>query len=208
MTGTPSPAVTDAALIADYLAGNQSALVTLLERYRPNVERSCKRYKADPQDVMQDCYVRAISWLPAFDASVGQFSHWISKTAWSLAAQHSIAECKKTSFRNRWSPPLSEALQPPDARFERAQDKWMLGRAVSRLRPEPTRVLQLRYWEEHDWDSVSREMGKPVGTLAFKLSYTLDRLYEDMGYRGIRPRVRTSEIGRGAKRYRNREAET
>ena len=182
----------DTALIAAHLSGDRFALAKLLSRYRLDIKNLCVRYGADLDDVMQECAVRAIEWLQAFDASVGSFGHWIIKVARGFAVKQRRWHLSTMHPYNVWLPSECEDLERPDLRFERAQQRWMLQRAVvrhKRAKPDDAKVVRLRYWDEKSLDVICKRTSQSAKMVTKRLSRSLDSIYGDMGNEGDRPKM-------------------
>src|SRR5687767_1117582 len=88
----------EAGVVAEALAGKDDAIAALYERYFPRLKRHCRRYVGSAQeaeDVAQDAFLRALRYLPSFDATRPLWP-WLKRIGTSTSLNH-IDE------RRRWS---------------------------------------------------------------------------------------------------------
>lgn len=87
LTGEPEP---DAALVAQFLAGDRAAFDALVRRHQPAVRRLVLRYvksEADAKDITQTAFVQAFQKLSAFRGEAA-FRTWLFRIAINLSLNH------------------------------------------------------------------------------------------------------------------------
>jgi RNA polymerase sigma-70 factor (ECF subfamily) len=133
----------DSDLVAAAVAGDQEALVVLLERHRDAVYRFGMRMCASPadaEDVVQDTLLTAARKLETFRGEAA-FSSWLYAIARSACAKHRRADARVDQWDG--SEPADSAPHPEEA-LARQRLHAILERAVTSLEPAYREVLLLR----------------------------------------------------------------
>jgi RNA polymerase sigma-70 factor (ECF subfamily) len=163
--------VTEARLVAQTLAGSESAFEQIIRRYERPVIALIARIVGDralAEDLAQETFLKAHRNLAAFDTT-RRLSSWLFRIAHNTALD-SLRRARPHTV------PLDEAgtaaregvraLMADPAPDPVEQDS--LGRALDdalrHLRPEYRAAIALRYIEGLPFEEVARVMGVPEGT--------------------------------------------
>ena len=168
--------LTDNEQVAQAQAGDEPALVTLLERYRPVVQRQLQRYPvddADRSDLVQDALMQVIRKLGTFRGD-SQFSTWLYRVTANAALMRlrSDRRRRQASFDDHAAEaeqalalavvmPGGEWSERADSRYDSAQRRARLERALSGL-PDGYREVVIEHYLE----------GEPLQDLADRLGTT------------------------------------
>lgn len=166
----------DSELVAMAQAGDEKALVALLQRYRPVIQRQLQRYpvdEADRNDLVQDALLQVIRKLGTFRGD-SQFSTWLYRVTANAALMRlrSDRRRRQTSYDDHASEaeqalalslvmPGGEWSERADARYDMAQRRARLEHALSNL-PEGYREVVIEHYLE----------GEPLQDLADRLGTT------------------------------------
>lgn len=137
---------------------------------------SCENW-ADADDMVQDCYLRALrGW--------GQFDGKASRQAWLYGiARRTCVDW----FRRRKRDSLAVQMDGVDepCQIDKAEsgvdniDKvW---NAVKSLNPEQSQVIHLRFAAGLSYDQIAQVLGIPVGTVRSRLHRGLEGIRERIG---------------------------
>ncbi len=171
----------DASVFAEWLAraraGDADAFERVLERtatrLRGFVEvRLGQRLRASLRhsDVLQNTYLQMLDALPSFDGNdEDQFVAWVSKIIeHDIHRQHRWFGAKKrrppsTSERNALARILLEPPPTPSAEFCEAELSASVRRALERLEPDHSQVIQLALLEGLPHKEVAARLGRSEG---------------------------------------------
>jgi RNA polymerase sigma-70 factor (ECF subfamily) len=149
-------------LVEDCLAGNQSAMRELVERYQAQVFGLCFRMlgnRQDAEDAAQETFVRALRSLSRWD-SRRDFEPWL----WAIAGNR----CR-TALAKRRRRPVVQPLRDPAASahetWERDQLAEEVARGLALLRPEYSQAFVLFHENEMSYDQIAQAVGRPLGTV-------------------------------------------
>jgi RNA polymerase sigma-70 factor (ECF subfamily) len=167
---------TDVELVEMAQAGDEKALVALLERYRPVIQRQLQRYPvdaADRNDLVQDALLQVIRKLGTFRGD-SQFSTWLYRVTANAALMRlrSDRRRRQASFDDHAGEaeqalalamvmPGGEWSDRADSRYDLAQRRARLERALANL-PEGYREVVIEHYLE----------GEPLQDLADRLGTT------------------------------------
>jgi RNA polymerase sigma-70 factor, ECF subfamily len=171
-----SISVTDAELVDRAVAGQQDAFRSLVERHQRSVFNLLARMLRNPalaEEQAQETFLKAFRHLRTFDPRF-KFSNWILRIAHNTAidcmrrsrpAETSLDEPdERDGTRLADIVPDATAPDPSDA-LERQDAARVLGKALSRLRPEYRRLVVLRYQEDLSYEEIAEITGLPLGTV-------------------------------------------
>lgn len=166
----------DLELVRMAQAGDRRALVVLLERYRPVIQRQLQRFpvdEADRADLVQEAMLQVLRKLETFRGD-SQFSTWLYRVTANAALmrlrsdrrrRHTSLEDHAAEAEDAWAlsvvMPGGEWSERADHRFDAAQDRTMLEAALDAL-PCDYRALVV----EHYMD------GEALQTMADRLGTT------------------------------------
>lgn len=164
----------DQELIADYLEGNDRALLILVERYLKPVYRFVFYLTGsaqDAEDITQDAFIKTWSNLSKF-RTTESFKTWLFAIARNCAIDWMR---KKKTFvfsdfeRAEGDNPLIENLADPkplpEEMITHRETKEMLERILDTLPLFYREVLLLRYIEHLSFDEIGKVLKKPLDTV-------------------------------------------
>ena len=164
--------VTETRLVAEALAGSQSAFERIVRRYqRPMITLILRVLgeKGDrglAEDLAQEAFVKAFLKLSAFDTS-RRLSSWLFRIAHNTAID--ALRRSKVTFVQAQDPadpypvPETGAALPADPVETAALGKALEG-ALAELRPEYRVAIMLRYEEGLAFEDVAHVLGVPEAT--------------------------------------------
>ena len=194
-TAAPSTSIDDRAIVDAVLGGDREAYRRLVEREAPALIRACQRILGDhseAEDAAQEAFVTAFRSLATWRGD-GPLGAWLTRIGVRIALRQ--AGRRRTVI---WRDPHgtsvgAEAVSAADRAAEReavaaapltdpailslrAERATEIRTAVAAL-PEPYReVVALRFFAEASLDEISRETGRPLGTVKTHLHRGLSRL--------------------------------
>lgn len=190
-----STSIDDRAIVDAVLGGDRDAYRRLVEREAPGLIRACQRILGDQseaEDAAQEAFVTAFRSLATWRGD-GPLGAWLIRigvrislrqagrrrtVAWRDPHAVSIgAEAQTPADRAADREALAAApLTDPAILSLRAERATEIRTAVAGL-PEPYReVVALRFFAEASLDEISRETGRPLGTVKTHLYRGLARL--------------------------------
>ncbi len=171
--GTGAPVEGSPDLVNRILAGDRDALAELFSVYRPRLWRMVNfrlhpklRGRVDPDDVLQDAWMKAVDRIRYFLSGAAQSSFiWfrmiVTQTLIELHRRHLGAEkrdaARETSIDGRWSSAststslafhLQGRLPSPSSAVRRAELAGQLDLALQGMDDIDREVLALRHFEE------------------------------------------------------------
>lgn len=166
--------ITDEQLIGNYVAGDEGALRTLIERYINPIYGFVRRYvgsDGDAEDITQDIFVSAWKNFKKFDQSK-KFNPWI----YAIAKNASLNWIKKkrpalfSGFEREEGEDVFENLLVdhaplPNEIFSRTDIGRQLSLAIGRMRPEYQTVLSLRYADDLTFQEIATSLGESLDTV-------------------------------------------
>ncbi len=201
---TPSPEFTtsiDPVSVARAVSGNRDALVDLLDRHGPAVERSLRigaawQGRVDASDVMQVTYLEAFLRIGTFDPQrADAFPAWLRRIA-----EHNLLDAIREleAERNRSAPRrlrgigsdesyvalldvLSASGGTPSQSVRREEAGSMLGAAIERLPTDYATAIRLYDLEGHPIEDVAATMKRSPGAVHMLRMRAHERLRELLG---------------------------
>lgn len=170
-------------------AGDAAAFASLVMPHREAIFRLTQRIlhnREDAEDAVQTAFLDALRHLDAFQGR-SRFSSWLTRIALNAAFM------RLRSSRRRIETSLDEKLQHDTARFEVAEARpnpeqecavrearVLLAKAIDRLGPLYSQVLQMLHVEELSAKEAARILGVPVGTVKARLHRARSRVTRHM----------------------------
>lgn len=147
-------------LVSRCLAGDQPAMMQLVDQFRGQVFGLCFRmlgHLQDAEDVAQETFVRLLRSLRNWDAT-RDFEPWLLAIAGNRC---------RTFLAVRKRRPAAHALpeddlQSPDAKDELSEE---VNLAMKSLRPEHRQAFLLFHQQELSYEQIADAMSCPVGTV-------------------------------------------
>jgi len=166
-------ALTDQELVLRSVSGNREAYGDLVERYQTAVFNVCLRLTSEKmaaEDLAQETFVRAFSRLTSFDRD-RPFGPWIKRIASNLCI-NALKRLEPDSFdlEETAREPSPRSSEQPEAALDESERSRLIRRAIAGL-PAPYRaVIELRHFEELDYQAMARILNLPVNTVRTHLS--------------------------------------
>jgi RNA polymerase sigma-70 factor, ECF subfamily len=163
--------VTEARLVAQALAGSQSAFEQIVRRYQRPVITLIARMVGDfstAEDLAQETFVKAFRNLAAFDTT-RRLSSWLFRIAHNTALDAlrrsrppvvPIEQAPTESHRLAAEPSAPASADP----VERAALGKAIAAGLAQLRPEQRSAMTLRYEESLSFEEIGRILGIPEAT--------------------------------------------
>jgi RNA polymerase sigma-70 factor (ECF subfamily) len=158
--------VTEARLVAQALAGSQSAFEQILRRYQRPILSFLARMTGDTalaEDLAQETFVKAFRKLAAFDPS-RRLSSWLFRIAHNTAVdalrKAKLPAATLDSGEFAADPPAPATADP----VERRALGQALQSALARLRPEYRTAVVLRYEDGLSFEEIGQVLGVPEVT--------------------------------------------
>ncbi len=160
--------VTDAAVVAQVLAGDQDAFRVLVERHSRSlfhvVYRMCGNQQ-DTEEIVQETFLRAFKALPRFELRAN-FATWIYRIAVNRTLDFLSAKKMKDTYQivDDPDPEDSRQMQMPaaDAGPERlllsVEMKKKMSHAMSLLTPVERVAFTMRHMEGRSIEEISRNL--------------------------------------------------
>ena len=199
ITTIPTPeapalkALSDAEVVASYLAGERRAFDELVERYQRRLLNFVYRTIGDRErgeDLVQEVFIRVHRHLHRFDQSK-KFSTWIYTIASNLA---------KNELRNRSRNPLvlfqtikknwdadhrplqfEDTQSKPDDLFRKRHLKELVDWAVAQLPEHHRMVFVLRELEGKTYEEIADITATNLGTVKSRLNRARNRFAQVIG---------------------------
>jgi RNA polymerase sigma-70 factor (ECF subfamily) len=177
--------------IARCLAGDQTAMLALVEQFRGQVFGLCYRMlgqRQDAEDAAQETFVRVLKnlhrWDPARD-----FRPWL------LAIAGNRCRTALAARRRRPRSEPSVELVADDAPSQQPADQLAeeLRLALGRLRPEYRQAFLLFHQHELTYADIAQAMHVPLGTVKTWVHRARRELIEHLRQRGAIPEARNQQ---------------
>lgn len=174
-TAPSESAEQDKELVAEALAGDESAYAALVDKYQNALYhhvRKIIRDKREVDDLVQETFIKAFSALESYSTQYA-FSTWLYK----IATNHAIDYLRKKKLRTQsidkpiktkegeMEVELPDTTYRPDRHIVEDQRKTLIQEAIDALPPKYYRVIVLRHQQEKTYDEIARELDLPLGTV-------------------------------------------
>ena len=167
---------TDQALVADCLAGKQSAFSELVRRHQDSVfglAVSMTRNREDAADMAQDAFIRAYNKLE-------QYNPKYSFRSWVLSI---CANLTKNLFRKRMNRRRAEERHLVQDEIEQdtvSPDSQVVEDALNRLPPKLGAPIRLKYIEGLSYDEIAEVLKIGVSAAKMRVLRAKEQLVEIM----------------------------
>jgi RNA polymerase sigma-70 factor (ECF subfamily) len=174
-------------LVRRCLAGDQQAMLALVERFQGPVFGLCYRMlgqRQDAEDAAQETFVRVLKSLHRWDAS-RDFLPWVLAIAGN--------RCRTALAMRRRRPVMDSAVEivPDDAPDRRAADYLAeeVALAMKSLRREYAQAFTLFHEQELSYDEIAQAMDVPLGTIKTWVHRARRELIHQLRCRGALPEM-------------------
>ncbi|HEX9894857.1 MAG TPA: RNA polymerase sigma factor [Gemmatimonadales bacterium] len=171
------PARSDAALVADVIAGEVEAFAVLLQRYRDAYTRFAVRMLGSPEDAddaLQFAFLRAFRALPKC-AEPGRFGAWLYQIV--------VNECRtfatRRGRRERWFVRDPVTLEAVPARENPTGEHGLrqeIQYALDRLVAEQREAFILKHVEELSYEEMAEITGVGVSALKMRVKRACEQM--------------------------------
>jgi RNA polymerase sigma-70 factor (ECF subfamily) len=183
-----APAATDEELCREFLAGNESAFTTLVERHRTLIFSLMRRFAHGPEDaadLAQQAFLRALEasgrvfsgWKPS---SPTPFRSWLVRIALNLGKNHARQGA-------RWRPTVlteaEAAVDPTESAqesLERRERERRTQAAVLALPPRQREVLTLRVDGGLPFKDIADTLGITENNAKVQFHHAVKRLKAEL----------------------------
>jgi RNA polymerase sigma-70 factor (ECF subfamily) len=176
-------ALTDAALLARFAAGDRPALDELFRRYRSVAYRVAYRLlgrEADALDAVQDGFVNALTHLDRFGGR-SSFKTWLLRVVCNAALDigrqrkrdERVPQAPREPAPDRFGP---DDRPPADAGLEREDLRRIIDSALARLPEQQRQTFVLHVEGELTYREVADALGISIGTVMSRLFYARQKL--------------------------------
>jgi RNA polymerase sigma-70 factor (ECF subfamily) len=173
-------------MIARAKVGDEAALVSIYEWYKPRVQRFLhyrigNRFVAE--DLTTEVFLRVLEHLPQYRFQGASFQAWVFQIARNLAVDY----FRKQRVRDH--EPLDETLVADGAAPEGAAARWMqneeLREALQSLTEAQFDVIVMRFIADMSIADVAQSMGKSESAVKSLQARGLETLYEQLSARKV-----------------------
>jgi RNA polymerase sigma factor (sigma-70 family) len=164
--GTADDPDPDAALLAAFVNGDESALRLVYDRYGGMVLRVGLLRLGDyhqAEELVQQVFVRAWKGRDGFDPARGSLPAWLLGIARRLIADHYAG-----LDRDRRVMVAAQQAAPPtedDRATDRVVDSVIVGDQINRLPEQQRIVLRLAFYSDLSHSEIAETTGMPLGTV-------------------------------------------
>lgn len=180
------PHVSDSALIEKMMAGDESALSILYDRYSPMLFGMLSRILQDrlaAEDVLQDLFLQLWRSAAKFDASRGSLPAWLMVIARNRAISQlrgarnrELLEENDGDYANTFA--SDQNIEDDASRAELARS---MSAALNTLPAEQRQVLEFAYFEGMTQSEIAARTGCPLGTVKTRVRSGMQSLRQILG---------------------------
>ncbi len=170
-------------LVSRCLAGQQGAMVALVDLFQARVFSLCFRmlgHRQDAEDVTQDSLVRAFRSLRRWDPE-REFAPWLLAIAGNRCRTMLAARAHRPVPATMAEEVADHAEQPE--KLSNLSEE--VRRALDRLRPEYRQAFELFHEEQLSYAEISAALGCPLGTVKTWVHRARRDLIEQLKERGV-----------------------
>lgn len=158
----------DSELIEQYLSGDKSVLVTLVERWHKIFCEKANWILHDKdlsRDVAQDSWIVIINKINTLK-NTNSFKSWALRIVYSKSIDAYKLRSKRLNDLNLVA---SEKTHPIQEEEDNTELKIKLLKCIQNLTKEKQDVIRLFYVEEYSLNEISKFLGIPIGTTKSRL---------------------------------------
>ena len=176
----------DQELVDRAKAGSEEAFTALVGLYQERIWRIVSRILRDEDlalEVTQETFTRALCALPRFDFRA-KFSTWLISIARNAAFdiyRSRRARGPHVSIDDHADLYAQDGAKDPGTAVADTELAEKVRRAVKRLKPRHQLLIQLREYEDMQYEDIAKVLGVPVGTVESGLHRARKRLREILG---------------------------
>ena len=170
-------------LVERCLAGDQTAMLALVERFQARVFALCFRMlgqRQDAEDVAQETFVRALKSLHRWDAE-REFEPWLLAIAGN--------RCRTALSTKKRRPHLASLVEPhPDRAPEEEPARCLAEEvrlALGELRHEYRQAFVLFHEHQMSYAEIGETLGRPLGTIKTWVHRARKEMIDFLERRGV-----------------------
>ena len=166
---------TDEELLADFVAGDEQAFSTLVQRHLTTVYSFVVRFVGDAhdaEDIVQETFLKAWKSAKQYREEASKFKTWVLRIARNAAIDH-LRKRKYIPFSQFDTDdghnmlvetvPDTEAL--PDEVLAKAHDAQVVQAALAGLSPDAREIMLLHYTNGLTFLEIGEMLGEPQNTV-------------------------------------------
>jgi RNA polymerase sigma-70 factor, ECF subfamily len=174
----------DAILVQQYVAGNEKALATLIERHQSRIYGFIYSKLNDrdlSDDVFQDTFIKVIKTLKTKSYNEeGKFLPWVIRISHNLIVDHYRKNKKMPMTRETETYSIFEFIKDSSSTIEgqmiTEQVEVDLKRLIEELPCDQKEVLVMRMYEDLSFKEISEQTGVSINTALGRMRYALMNL--------------------------------
>jgi len=176
--------ITDATLVSNYIAGQETALETLITRHKHKIYSFIysKVYDKDiAEDIFQDTFIKVIRTLKrgAYNEE-GKFLPWTMRIAHNLVIDYFRKSNRMPKFDNTGEFSIFSVLSDSTLNAEKSiikeQVEHDVRRLVDELPEDQKEVLMMRIYNDMSFKEISERTGVSINTALGRMRYALINL--------------------------------
>lgn len=174
----------DALLVKNYVAGDESALATLINRHESKIYGFIYSKIADrdiSDDIFQDTFIKVIKTLKSNSYNEeGKFLPWVMRIAHNLIIDHFRKNKKMPMFRETEEFSIFSIMSDNSMTIENQmisdQVEMDLKRLIEELPEDQKEVLMMRIYQDLSFKEISELTGVSINTALGRMRYALMNL--------------------------------
>lgn len=172
----------DSALVERMMAGDESALAALYDRYAGMLYAMLVRILKDThaaEEVLQDLFLQLWRNAVQFDASRGSLPAWLLVIGRNRALSRLRSRSRREIFPGDTEGFSIEAVPSPGNLEDDAARSQLIERlrgAMATLPPEQREAVELAYFEGMTQTEIARRTGSPLGTVKSRVRAAMQSL--------------------------------
>ena len=175
------PPIDDATLVNDYIAGNETALATLIKRHQSKIFGFIYSKVGDrdlSDDIFQDTFIKVIRTLKsnAYNEE-GKFLPWVMRIAHNLIVDHFRRNKKMPLYRETEEFSIFSIMSDDSLTIENKiiseQVELDLKKLIEELPADQKEVLVMRMYQDMSFKEISEITGVSINTALGRMRYAL-----------------------------------
>ncbi len=176
--------IPDALLVKNYIAGDESALATLINRHQSKIYGFIYSKISDrdlSDDVFQDTFIKVIKTLKSNSYNEeGKFLPWVMRIAHNLIIDHFRRNKKMPMYRETEEFSIFSIMSDNSATIENQmiteQVEKDLKKLIEELPNDQKEVLVMRIYQDLSFKEISELTGVSINTALGRMRYALMNL--------------------------------
>jgi len=173
--------IPDSLLVNSYMAGDESALATLIERHQSKIFGFIYSKVADrdvSDDIFQDTFIKVIKTLKSNSYNEeGKFLPWVMRIAHNLVIDHFRRNKKMPMFRETEEFSIFSIMSNNEPTIENQiitnQVESDLKRLIEELPDDQKEVLVMRMYQDLSFKEIAELTGVSINTALGRMRYAL-----------------------------------